>query len=35
MKKALLFILKWVIIFFIASVLIFIVVRMMPSTPVT
>ena len=35
MKRALLFILKWVIIFFIASVLIFVVVRMMPSTPVT
>ena len=35
MKKAVYFVLKWVIIFFIASILIFAVVRMMPSTPVT
>ena len=35
MKRVALFILKWVIIFFIASILIFVIVRMMPSTPVT
>lgn len=34
MKKTLLFLLKWLIIFFVASVLIFVAVRMMPSTPV-
>ena len=34
MRKALIFILKWVVIFFLASILVFIIVRMMPSTPV-
>ena len=35
MKKVLFFFLKWIIIFFMSSVLIFAVVRMMPSTPAT
>ena len=35
MKKALFFLLKWIIIFFLSSILIFAVVRMMPSTPAT
>lgn len=34
MKKALTYLLKWGIIFIIASLLVFIIVRMMPSTPV-
>ena len=34
MRKALIFILKWVIIFFLASILVFVIVRMMPTTPV-
>ena len=33
MKKVLIFLLKWFLIFFLSSVLIFAVVRMMPSTP--
>ncbi len=34
MKKILIYLLKWIIIFFVASILIFAAVRMMPSTPV-
>ena len=34
MKKATLFIIKWILIFFIASIIVFCLVRMMPSTPV-
>jgi len=34
MKKALTYLFKWGIIFIIASLLVFIIVRMMPSTPV-
>ena len=34
MKNAILFLIKWLIIFFVTSVLIFAAVRMMPSTPV-
>lgn len=34
MKKTFLYLLKWFLIFFVASILIFAVVRMMPSTPV-
>ena len=35
MNKAVRFIIKWLIVFFLASILIFIIVRMMPSTPAT
>ncbi len=34
MRKALIFICKWVIIFFLASIMVFVIVRMMPTTPV-
>ena len=34
MKQIVIFLVKWLIIFFVASVIIFIAVRMMPSTPV-
>lgn len=34
MKQAIIFLIKWVLIFFVTSVLIFAAVRMMPSTPV-
>lgn len=34
MKKALIYLAKWILIFFAASILIFFVVRLMPSTPV-
>lgn len=33
MKKTILFFVKWAIVFFLASILIFLIVRMMPSTP--
>ena len=34
MRKALIFLLKWVVIFFLASIMVFVIVRMMPTTPV-
>ena len=34
MKKAIIYLIKWGVIFFVASVLVFVIVRMMPSTPV-
>ena len=34
MRKALVFIAKWIAIFILASILVFVIVRMMPTTPV-